>query len=524
MLVFLILSLEINISPNPIEGKVGEIIPFAVRVLDGEGAILKGKINFSVIPNSLGRIQDNTFVANQEGRGVLKCISRINGRNITGFAYIKIGGREKAKIFPSVSILGGREKVKFTIRGGEAKEWKCVPSNIGNISNGVFTAQNTGRGRVIAVLTNGEIITAFIRVRGFINDIKVTPKFKRLKIGETVQFKTEEKQKVIWSVEEEKIGTISSNGLFTAKMPGKATIKAKGERNEGQAIVIVRGEVGLRIIPETATLQPGEKTKFKVVSEGFGNVSLPITWKTVPEKCGIIRKDGTFIAGKVPTKGRVIALLPKRFGQGIVSADIYVTSDKIEPLKLIPAFKHFLPEDIDKSFHFSVLGMPNSNLQWRIIPEDLGLIDNNGAFIPKRLGAGVVIAEPKAKINVRPARAFIVVGEDSYANLTADTSSYATTDGERFTPPAHIDFSFPGLQVIEGLKIPLRLEKEPEDYLVKWKVVPASAGRIISNREFHANMLPEDIDHINVKIFAFLHRGRQIVAWTSKRITVVKNP
>ncbi|MEJ2356149.1 MAG: hypothetical protein P8Y62_09685 [candidate division WOR-3 bacterium] len=134
-------------------------------------------------------------------------------------------------------------------------------------------------------------------------------------------------------------------------------------------------------------------------------------------------------------------------------------------------------------------------------------------------GAGVLMAEPTENINIRPARAFVIIGEDR-PSLT-DTGSY---NGETDGKPASgfIDFTFPSRQVIEGFKIPLILNKEPADYGVIWKVFPQTAGRIIMNREFQANMLPEGVDQINVKVFALLHRGREIVAWTSKEITIVK--
>ena len=519
MLVLLILSLELHISPNPIEGRVGERIPFRVSIMDREGTRIKGNLSFSVVPNSLGRIQGNFFVAEKEGRGVLKCKSRINGEYVNGFAYIKIGTTEKAKMIPPVAILKKGETIKFTISGGKAKEWKCIPANIGDIHNGVFTAKNTGKGRIIAVLTNGEIRTALVRVSGEIQDIKISPRFKRLKIGETAQFKITRKEKVFWSVEGENVGTINSKGLFTAKTPGKAVIKARIDKTEAQAIVIVAGEIGLRIIPESVTLKPGETARFKIKTEGFGNKTIPVNWKVVPERCGTIRKNGMFIAGKVPSKGRVIAVLPGRFGKGIASADIYIISDKIQPLKLVPSFKHFLPEDIGKSFQFSVFDMQNIALQWRVIPEDLGSINNNGLFIPKRLGAGAILAEARTGINIKPARAFIVIGEDNYSALRDGFSIEST---ER--TPRYIEFSFPGQQVVEGLKIPFILNKEPEDYVVKWRIIPSSAGRIVLNREFHANILPENANQLKVKIFAFLHKGRQVVAWDSKEITIIKVP
>jgi len=518
MLVFLLLSLELHISPNPIEGKVGEKIPFVVRVLDREGRMLEGDLSFSVVPNSLGHIQGNFFIPSKEGKGVLRCRIMRDGKHATGFAYIKIGSSESAKILPPVAILKTGEQVKFTIAGGITKEWKCIPAGIGSIRNGIFTALNSGRGRVIAVLANGEIKTAFVRVSGVISDIQITPRFKRVKTGDKVQFQVKGDEKVNWRVEGENIGEINLNGLFTAKIPGKAVIVAEKNGSEGRAIVVVSGEVGLRIIPESVTLKTGERVHFKVNAEGFGNVNIPVSWKVIPERCGRVRNDGTFIAGEIPSKGRVIAILPQRFGKGVVSADVYITSEKIQPLEITPSFKHFITLDLNKEFQFRVMGEQKIALRWRVIPEDIGTIDNKGIFIPRRLGAGVLIAEPGVDINVKPARAFIIIGEDRFSE---DNIQHAGDSGSALTP-GYIDLAFPAQQVIEGFKIPLILNKEPDDYRVTWKVVPPAAGKIILNREFQANRLPEGVDQINVKIFAILHKGREIVAWTSRNITVIK--
>ncbi len=525
MLVLLLLSLELHISPNPLEGKVGERISFTVRVLDREGRILEGDLSFNVIPGSLGRVQGNTFIASEEGRGVLRCSIMKESKHATGFAYIKIGGRESAKILPPVAILKEGEQIKFTVTGGTAKEWKCIPARIGTIRDGVFTAKNSGRGRVIALLNDGEIKTALVRVSGVINDIQITPRFKRVKTGEKVQFQIKRNEKVSWRVEDENIGEINASGIFTAKIPGKAVIVAEKDADEDRAIVVVSGEVGLRIIPESVTLKTGETVHFKVYAEGFGNANIPVNWKVIPERCGQIRKNGTFIAGKIPTKGRVIAVLPQRFGKGVVSASVYITSEAIKPLEITPSFKHFTISDIGKEFPFRVLGEQRIDLKWRVIPEDLGSVNNNGVFIPGRPGAGILMAEPQSDLNIRPARAFVVIGEDQSSRV--DTSTYYTwgdgpSPAESKQPKGFIEFVFPSQQVIEGFKIPITLNKKPVDYRVAWKVVPVDAGRVILDREFQANKLPEGIEQRNVKVFAFLYRGREIVAWTSKNITVIK--
>jgi plastocyanin len=516
MFVFLLLSLELHILPNPLEGKVGEKIPFTVRVLDEEGKILKSKSTFSVIPLSLGKIEGDFFIANEEGKGVLRCRSKINGKYATGFAYIRISDTERAKISPSFAILQKGEKATFTIAGGKVKEWKCLPVDIGHIENGVFIARNTGKGRVIAVLENGEVKTAFIRVRGNLSDIKIKPQFKRVKPGETIQFEVQGNEKVIWKLQGEKVGEISSNGLFTAKMPGKAVITAQSNGSEARAIVIVSGEVGLRIIPESAELKTGETVRFKVEAEGFGDINIPVRWEVIPKRCGIIRKDGTFIASKIPTKGRVVAILPERLGKGVASADVYISSETMKSLEITPSFKYIDTSGIGQVSQFRVTNLQDIALQWKVIPEDLGTINNNGVFIPKRLGAGVVVAEPRTEINIRPGKAFIIIGEQ---RAIPDGDLIQLSDTSR---NYYASINTPAQQVIEGFKIPLILNTNIANYTVTWRVIPQSAGKIILNREFEANKLPDGVNEASVKIVAIFHRGRRILAITAKDITIIK--
>jgi hypothetical protein len=519
MFVFLLLSLELHIFPNPIEGKVGENIPFIVRLLDEEGKTLTGRLNFSVTPNSLGEVHNNFFIAKEEGKGVLRCRAEVKGKYAAGFAYIRISAEEKAKISPPFAILKKGERTTFTIIGGSARAWKCLPPNIGEIENGVFTARNTGEGRVIAILENGEVKTAFIRVKGIMGNIIITPRFKKVKTGETVQFTVKGNEKITWRVEGEKIGEISPTGLFSASSPGKAVIVAEKNGSEERAIVVVSGEVGLRIIPETAELKVDETIHFRVIGEGFGNINVPVRWEVIPKRLGIIRKDGTFIAGKVPTKGRVVAVLPERFGKGVVSAEVYITPLGIKSLAITPSFNYL---EIGQEFPFKVENAEGIAVKWRVIPEDLGTISSNGVFTPKRLGAGVLVAEPGAEINIRPGKAFVVIVE---RRIILD-SILDSKDGTLFFGGEAGNYSAlittPAPEVIEGFRIPLTINTNVPDYQVIWRVIPQSAGKIILNREFEASKLPDGVNEINARIIAILYHRREILAVTAKEIKIIK--
>lgn len=513
MFIFLLLSLEVYIFPNPIKGKVGEKIPFTVKLLDEEGNPLSGKLSFDVTPNSLGEVYNEIFIAKEEGRGVLRCKAELKGETVQGFAYIRISKEEeKAKIFPSFAILEKGEKITFTISGSKAKTWKCFPPNIGDIENSSFIAKNPGKGRVIAILENGEVETAFIRVKGKVSSLKITPKFKKLKIGETVQFVAEEG--VSWKIEGEKLGELTPTGLFTANLPGKTVIVAEKNGFQERAIVVISGEMGIRIIPEKVELKPGETVRFKLIGEGFRDINLPIRWEVIPRRCGTIKKDGTFIAGKIPTKGRVVAILPQRFGKGIVSAEVSIKSTEIKALSITPSFKYFDSQEIGREYSFTVENAEGILVKWKVIPEDLGYVNNNGVFIPKRVGAGFLVAEAGLGINVKPGRSLIVIGERN--NIDSPTTELFSKDKDYNTSLTAIE------KIVEGSTTPLLINTDFTDYQIIWKVIPEDAGRIILNREFEANNLPEGVGELKVKIIAILYRGREILAVVTKDIAIVK--
>ncbi len=496
MFLLFLLSLEIHISPNPIEGKVGEKIPFLVTILNEEGEVQNEKIDCEVVPPTLGKVEKNIFLAKTEGKGILKCKSTVGKKTITTFAYIRIGREKGARIKPPSAVLNPGERIQFRVSDKELLKWKLIPEELGEISNGIFIAKNPGKGRVVAILENGEIKSAFIRVKGRITEVEIAPRFKWMKVGEKTRFSIKGREKVQWEVKPEGIGMIEENGTFYANSPGRAIVLARTKKRVGRAIVVVAGKTKLRIIPEKVILKPGERIHFKIKIGRLGNIrNLPVRWKVIPRRCGIIRRDGTFIAGKIPVRGRVVAVVPERFGGGAVSAGISIVPGERKFLTIMPRLRAL---DIGEEFDFDIRD-ENIQVHWKVIPEDLGVITQNGEFTPQRNGSGVIIVEPKDNINISPGRALVIVGKTPNVTLTLPTRN-----------------------VVEGFGIPIKIETELRDYEVFWRVKPERAGRISSNGRFYTSRLPENMDMQPVTIYAVLHRGRSILGWGRAVVTIVK--
>lgn len=500
MFILLLLSLELQISPNPIEGGTGEKIPFTVTIMNEEGKLFTGETKFDVVPYDLGQVVGGVFIPKREGRGVLRCRATVDGKTIAGYTYIRITGGKRAKIVPDIVVIEPGEKIQFRVLNGKPLKWKIIPEEIGYINDGQFTAKKPGRGRVVAILDNKNIVSAFIRVKGSLKTLEIVPKFIKIKTGEKIQFFIKEGGEVIWRIEPEDIGVIDKNGLFHAKIPGRGIITAETEEGGveklGRAIVIVSGKLKVRIIPEKTTLHPGEMVRFqvKIGTTEVGERDIPVRWKVIPNQCGFIRRDGTFFAGKNPITGRVVAIVPQRFGGGIASARISIVPGKFKDLIVTPRFKEL---NLGEEYTFRTL--QTIPVHWEVVPADLGIVNQYGTFTPKRNGSGIIIAKPLENINIKPGKALIVIGANPNIHL--------------YLPD----------EIIEGFSIRIKVKTIlNEGYKVFWYLSPQDAGKISPNGIFYTNRLTGGKQNQPVTIFAIFYRERQIIGWGSVRTTIRK--
>lgn len=505
MFILLIISIGLHISPNPIAGRVGENIPFDVIVINKEGERIETRVEFDVVPPDLGRISGSKFIPKRDGKGILKCKTKVDGTIIKGYAYIHIANFKKAKIIPNSAIVQPGEEIIFKVKNGKPLKWKVIPEQLGDISDGRFKARKPGMGRIVVILDNKKILSAFLRVKGLTEPLKITPQFIRIKTGKKIQFSIKERKEVKWNIKPEDIGAIDENGLFYAKSPGKAVVTASIKEGEviriGRAVVVISGKLKVRVIPEKVTLHPGERTRFQIKIDSDKTVrDIPILWKVIPKRCGIIRKDGTFYAGRFPINGRVVAIIPDRFGGGAGSARISIVPKIEREITITPSLRE-LQIGEEQVFRIN----ENIPIHWKVIPEDLGVISQDGRFRARKGGSGFIIAEPVENINIKPGKAFVLVSKISNIIL-----SIPLTDNK----------------LIEGFSTPVNISPVVGDYGVIWQVVPKQAGRIIRRDlkrwKFYAYLLPEGTTEQPVTIYAILHKDRKILGWGSVKMTITK--
>lgn len=498
MFLILLFSIELNITPNPIEGKVNENIPFEAILLDESGKRIDGEIQLSVIPENLGRISGYNFVPEREGRGVLRCIARVKGEIVRDFSYIKIGKRQVRRIIPASAVLNPGESQNFKSNETGRVKWKVIPPEIGTIDNGKFKALRPGRCRVVALFDDGELRTALVKVRGIEEKLEIKPEFKHMRTGDIFRFTIEGKddKKIKWEVKPSSTGEIDNQGQFRAISPGKAEVTAMLDGKVARAMVVVSGAINLRIIPEKVEVKTGETFKFKLkIGEGKNITEIPVKWKVIPDRAGTIRDDGTFKAGNLPIRARVVAVIPERFGRGIASSKINIISAGFGRIKIKPEIKEL---SVGQKCNFNHIN-ENIPVRWKVFPEDLGKINSEGIFTPARNGSGFIIAEPLNEVNIKPGRAAVIVGEEK-----------------------EIEIKIPSTNVIEGFGLPIKVESPVPDYKVLWRVSPSYAGRVNLNNKFISSELPENKQSQKVTIYGIFYRNRNFLGWAKTTITVVE--
>ncbi len=165
---------------------------------------------------------------------------------------------------------------------------------------------------------------------GSAHELFLRPQEVTVASGDSVQFEIalfdEHKHgvsgaQVTWNVEPATLGRIDADGLFTAgEMPGKGIVAAiataGNEIITGHARITV-GEAGnpsikIRIEPEKAHVAPLDSLQFTAIATSPEGVSLRsegVRWSVDPKFLGMMKSDGTFLAGPMTGEGHITALV-----------------------------------------------------------------------------------------------------------------------------------------------------------------------------------------------------------------------
>jgi hypothetical protein len=482
---------QMEVSPNPAEVMPGGTVQFSVPGQE------QSAIFWQALPPSLGAIDEKgRFTAgNSAGQGIVRATIRNGDKRLLGHALIRIVGSQTqgltVKVSPGSARLEPGSTETFSagvsyLNGDPAAaaviSWKVLPSGLGTIDQGGnFTALNPGTGRIVALAKSDESkgigqakITVGSKLKPQKLIVAMTPVKANLKPGDNAVFSVTVNDrngnpvaaKLEFLVEPTDLGNIDGSGNFTAgekTKVGTVRVLAKSETGSGAArSLVVVGETiqryTVKIKPRQSALLAGQSLEF--TAEAFDHSGNPVTppywtWKLIPEKLGEVSPRGVFTAGQKAGQGKVVASLPPQFGLGQAAASIRIKPGQPLRIKINPPAAQLLPGQLQQftATVFNAQGqpMPLAKIFWKIYPEGLGTINQNGLFqagsqpgkkgaviaiLPPQQGggqgaAGISISDYKIRIDQKPGPVNLTSGEiHNFSATITDANGNTVTTGQ----------------------------------------------------------------------------------------------
>lgn len=152
---------------------------------------------------------------------------------------------------------------------------------------------------------------------------------------------------------------------------------------------------GLVVQPNPALVGIGGTVVFTAEDD---SASSPVRWQVVPPSLGTIDAGGRFTASGKPGRGLVRAVSAAPGGASVGHAMVRVDGQDDPRLKVTVA-PALAAAEINSPVQFRAelrdIGgkeIESTAITWRLVPEDLGTIDDQGLFTPQRPGRGRIVA------------------------------------------------------------------------------------------------------------------------------------
>lgn len=387
-------------------------------------------VEWRVIPETIGSISpDGIFTAGQGSR-TGKVVAILKDEPGQPFAAANITIRPEGQSQISVALRprfvrlrpGQSQQFSYELpeeikaAGERSVRYWVEPKGLGTITgSGVFVAgEKEGTGYVGVEVRSGDK-SGLARSPVFVESssgvssqhIRIAPRRVWLHPGETRRFEiaiTDAEGKAVTGsfrlrVVPERLGTATPDGLFMAgQQPLEGRLIAQlpsGETDIAQISIRQEKQLQIRISPAKMILKPNASpVQYRAtIQDPQGNIiSLPVTWRVVPEGLGMITPDGFFTPSGRRGIGAVLAQIPPEVGQGKARAYLAIVNYRVSISGPDP---REIEEGASTYFHAQVteeagktLDLP---LEWRVEPASLGQIDpTTGLF-----QAGIVPATSK---------------------------------------------------------------------------------------------------------------------------------
>ncbi|ABN57144.1 MULTISPECIES: Ig-like domain-containing protein [Methanoculleus] len=340
---------------------------------------------------------------------------------------------------------------------GVAIDWSCSDETVGEIdTDGIFTALTSGTATVTA--SAGDVTgTAAVTVSTetpVADTIAIEPPTATLKVDATQQFTATVRDQfggemagvaVDWSCSDETVGTIDTDGLFTAKTEGTATVTATAGEASGTAGVTVStddpGEqvlTNITVTPSRATLDVDDIQRFIVTAyDQNGNTMSAgeIAWSCSDEGVGTIDANGCFTAlaaGTATVTGTA----------GDFSEAATITISECPALAKIAVVPSAATLEVGDELEFDAVAFDRSGkivedarVTWECSDECVGTINECGVFTALAAGTATITAcgdcaEGTATVTVNcddPVLSSIVVTPAAITLAENDTATFTAT-------------------------------------------------------------------------------------------------
>ena len=324
----------VEVTPTTATLEVDKTVTFTATMLDQSGNIMTG------IP--VAWTSSNETVGTITGSGIFSAFVAgtatvtATAGEVSGTAAVTVSTEAPVAtsivVTPTATTLAVDETEQFSatvrdqfgnIMTGIPVAWTSSNEMVGAIdADGTFAARAAGTATITASADNASA-SATVTVttdEPVLDKIAVTPTSATLGINDTKQFtaaaldqfgSTMPEVPVTWSCSNTTVGTVGTDGVFTALAAGTATVTATAGEIAGTATVTVTAAedpaedpaepviASLRVTPPRATLAVGDDQKFIVTAYDQDNKVISageVTWTSSNETAGTIGADGILTA------------------------------------------------------------------------------------------------------------------------------------------------------------------------------------------------------------------------------------
>ena len=273
---------------------------------------------------------DGLVTANGEGTATITATATRDGVSVEGTASVTVRQRVSiVDVSPLITtLLSIGETVSLTAVAKDTNDyaisgatitWSSSEVNVATVSSdGLVTAIGDGTASITGTATRDGVSvegTASVTVRQRIYIVDVEPGLTTLlSIGDTVSLTAVAKDTnghdisgatYVWSVEDESVATISSDGLVTAISEGKAVIRVSASKDgvstvHGATVLVRPWIASVEMSPSSTTLSSiGDTASLTATArDANGNAisGATIAWSSSDERVATVSSDGLVTA------------------------------------------------------------------------------------------------------------------------------------------------------------------------------------------------------------------------------------